>query len=74
MPDNSFVVLREELLRAGVAPRHVRRLLMELQVHYELLVDEELTCGNTVLAAARAAARSGWLRVTGSARRPVPFK
>ena len=33
--------LRERLLRAGVAPRHVRRYLAELQDHYMDLVSEE---------------------------------
>jgi hypothetical protein len=58
MPDNNtFALLREELLRAGIAPRRVRRLLRELQAHYELLLEEELSRGNTNPAAAHSAAR-----------------
>jgi hypothetical protein len=52
MPDSTFAVLREELLLAGIAPRHARRLMLELHAHYELLIEEELRRGNTDLAAA----------------------
>ena len=40
-----FDDLREELLRAGIAPRHVRRYLTELRHHYDDLIAEERTHG-----------------------------
>lgn len=45
MPDSEFGSLGERLLRVGVAPRHVRRLLDELAAHYALLVEEETDRG-----------------------------
>ena len=49
--------LAEELLRAGAAPRHVRRYLAELRHHHEDLVAEEHAHGVTG-PAAQAAARA----------------
>jgi hypothetical protein len=52
-----FEPLRETLLRAGVAPLHVRRYLRELSEHFADLVEEERKTGRTpddVRAAARA--------------------
>lgn len=40
-----FRELREKLLRAGVAPRHVRRYLTELHEHWADLTEEELRAG-----------------------------
>lgn len=37
--------LQEELLRSGVAPRHVRRTVDELNDHYEDLVEQALSEG-----------------------------
>ena len=54
-----FESLRERLLRAGVAPRHVRRYLSELCEHYDDAVQAELA-KNADLAAAREAA---WARL-----------
>jgi hypothetical protein len=51
-----FDSLREQLLRAGIAPRHVRRTLAELRHHHEDLVSEERGHG-VIGAAADAAAR-----------------
>lgn len=56
MPE-PFEPLRETLLRAGVAPAHVRRYLRELSEHYADLVSEEQTAGHS-LEEAKAAARS----------------
>lgn len=50
-----FSELRERLLRAGVAPRHVRRYLRELSDHLADLTAEEERAGRN-LADARAAA------------------
>lgn len=57
MPETEFGSLRERLLRAGIAPRHVRRLLDELTTHYALLVEEETDRGQP-LEAARGLARA----------------
>ena len=35
--------LQSELLRSGVAPRHVRRTVDELNDHYEDLVEQALS-------------------------------
>ncbi len=50
-----FYELREELLRGGVAPRHVRRYLAELDHHYDDLLAEERAHGVTGAAASAAA-------------------
>lgn len=39
MPRPDFRSLRNELLRSGVAPRHVRRTVLELSDHFDDLVD-----------------------------------
>jgi hypothetical protein len=44
---NPFAELRERLLRAGVAPRHVRRYLRELADHLNDLIAEELRAGHS---------------------------
>lgn len=52
--------LRERLLRAGVAPRHVRRYLTELREHWADLTAEEERAGRTrAEAEAQALARLG---------------
>src|ERR1700690_1731606 len=43
----SFSGLRERLLRAGVAPRHVRRYLAELADHLADLIEEEKRSGRS---------------------------
>src|SRR5215471_21147614 len=55
MPQLRLENLRERLLRAGVAPRHVRRYLGELRDHFEDLVREEVAHGKDRLAAEIAA-------------------
>jgi len=50
--------LRERLLRAGVAPRHVRRYMTELHEHWSDLTAEEERAGrNRADAEAHALAR-----------------
>jgi hypothetical protein len=51
MPEKHFESLTEHLLRAGVAPNHVRRLVTELQSHYESLLEDERARGQPVRAA-----------------------
>ena len=57
---NQFHELRERLLRAGIAPRHVRRYLNELADHWKDLAAEETRNGHAD-AEARALARLGSL-------------
>src|SRR5688572_24078689 len=40
MHEARFSDIAEQLLRGGVAPRHVRRTLFELSVHFEDLLEE----------------------------------
>ena len=42
-----FHELREKLLRAGIAPRHVRRYLAELRAHWSDLTEEEERSGRS---------------------------
>jgi hypothetical protein len=50
-----FHELRERLLRAGVAPRHVRRYLSELADHFADLTEEEQQAGRNLAQAQSAA-------------------
>ena len=45
MPELNLTKLQNDLLRAGVSPRHVRRTVNELSDHYEDLVDNALADG-----------------------------
>jgi hypothetical protein len=56
MPEGKFRSLEERLLNAGIAPRHVRRLVMELASHHESLVEEEMARGQPI-ELARSVAR-----------------
>lgn len=56
MPQLKFETLRERLLRAGIAPRHVSRYLAELRDHFDDLVREEIADGKE-RSAAEAEAR-----------------
>jgi hypothetical protein len=47
MVDRRFSELREELLRAGVAPRKIRRAVLEIESHFQQLVDEEVARGSS---------------------------
>jgi len=58
--DRQFPRLSERLLRAGIAPRHVRRYRRELCDHYDDLVREERESGaGRELAQTRALSRLG---------------
>lgn len=45
MPRPDLSRLQHRLLRSGVAPRHVRRTVEELDAHFDDLVDEALDSG-----------------------------
>lgn len=47
MPRPDFNALRDELLRAGIAPMHVRRAVSELDDHFEDLVIDQLASGRS---------------------------
>lgn len=56
----SFDRLSERLLRAGIAPRHVRRYTRELSDHFDDLVREEIAGGaSRALAETKALSRLG---------------
>ena len=58
--DRQFPRLSERLLRAGIAPRHVRRTVRELSDHYDDLLRAEKESGAaSELAQSRARARLG---------------
>jgi hypothetical protein len=60
MSQPRFDQLSERLLRAGIAPRHVRRYVAELRDHFEDLVREETAAGTApALAQSRARSRLG---------------
>lgn len=60
MLQSRFDELRERLLRAGIAPRHVRRYVTELNDHCDDLVREEIAGGaSRSTAEAKARARLG---------------
>jgi hypothetical protein len=55
-----FISLRKQLLRSGIAPRHVRRTIDELEDHYEDLVEQALSEGASRMEAhASASERLG---------------
>ena len=47
MVDQRFSELRDELLRAGVAPPKIRRAVLEIESHFQQLVDEEVARGTS---------------------------
>jgi hypothetical protein len=57
MPEPDFKQFRSELLQAGIAPRHIRRTIVELQEHLDDLVEAELASGCDATTAQRRAAR-----------------
>lgn len=54
-----FDRLRESLLKAGVAPRHVRRYLRELDQHFEDLAEQQRQSGYDEEDAASRARAAG---------------
>ena len=73
MPSFDLSELQNDLLRSGVAPRHVRRTVMELTDHYEDLVERALAHGaETDEAHARACDDLGDLRDVATAIRAQP--
>jgi len=65
--------LRKELIRSGIAPRHVRRTMDELSDHYEDLVDEALDGGaSRIEAHALASRKLGEIATIGAAVRARP--
>lgn len=60
MREEQFAPLAERLLRGGIAPRHVRRTIFELQCHSNDLIGEFMARGCSIEESeARAAARLG---------------
>jgi hypothetical protein len=55
MHEEAFLNVRESLLRAGIAPRHVNRYVMELRDHLADLVAREHSAGLDLPAAASKA-------------------
>jgi hypothetical protein len=47
MFNHPFENLLEALLRTGVAPRHARRTILELDCHFRQLVQDALERGDT---------------------------
>ena len=69
----NFRALEGDLLRAGLAPRQVRRTVTELHEHFEDLVDAGLADGADSFAARQSAAREmGDLRAVATAMRAQP--
>lgn len=48
MPEKEFGSLKERLLRGGVAPRQVERLLLELKTHAAALLDPRVRFASTL--------------------------
>jgi hypothetical protein len=60
MPQPRFDELQDRLLRAGIAPRHVRRTIGELRDHFDDLVREEMANGSSkTMAEVNALSRLG---------------
>jgi hypothetical protein len=57
MPEPDFKQFRSELLQAGIAPRHIRRTIQELQEHLDDLVAADLALGIDAATAQRSAGR-----------------
>lgn len=73
MPRLDLAGLQNDLLRAGVAPRHVRRTVAELTDHYDDLVGNALADGADRAAAEKSALRDlGDLRDIAAAIRAQP--
>ncbi len=73
MPRPDFDRLADELRRAGVANRHVRRATLELRDHFDDLVDDALLDGQSEAEAERRAAeRLGELDTIAASIRAQP--
>jgi len=55
MPEPDFKQFRSGLLQAGIAPRHVRRTITELQDHLDDLIAAQLASGSDAATAQRRA-------------------
>ena len=73
MPRLDLDTLRDELLRAGIAPTHVRRAVAELDDHFEDLVLDQLESGLSREDAERIAdQRLGSLEIVADRMRADP--
>jgi hypothetical protein len=57
MHDDDFRSLKVELLRAGIAPGHVRRTVVELKEHVADIIESEMAAGSDLATARRRASR-----------------
>lgn len=55
MRSDHFQSLQSRLIESGVSPKHVRRIVIELQDHYDDLVEERLADGATRAEASEVA-------------------
>ena len=73
MPEPDFKRFRSELLEAGIAPRYVRRTILELQEHLDdLLAAEMLSACDAATAQRRAGREMGSLADVAIAMRACP--
>ena len=73
MCEPNFKQFRSELLQAGIAPRHIRRTMLELQDHLDDLVEAELVSGcDAGTARRRAGVEMGNLTDVAEAMRACP--
>jgi hypothetical protein len=73
MREPDFQQFESELLRVGIAPRHVRRTVAELREHLDDLVEAALESGFEIqLARRQAAAQMGDLQQVAIAMRACP--
>ena len=73
MREPDFQQFESELLRLGIATRHVRRTVVELREHLDDLVDAALASGDEpLMAQQKAAAQMGDLQQVALAMRACP--
>ena len=51
MHESEFCKFTKSLLRAGIAPRHARRIVREIRDHFDDIVDAKLAAGCDAQAA-----------------------